>query len=239
MSIDGHAFIDLIKIATVDADALQYTTRKTASIHPTTLNYELDKLKQDIDRLSQGVSKRKSVVIHSKIRLPQLSLNKTSPLKETGKSYSPRDQNTSKLIYLNNPCTPLNISYIRKSYDLPEIRKQNNRQIGTKSFKKPKITRYCPSIIPKLYREDPFMNPAPLQKKDLDNGLLSLINKGVIPRDADLGPAFLRGLPPLQHRQMISLQFKNQSRIDETEYDESLHLSVDVGIGTEGIEETV
>ena len=242
MSIDGHAFIDLIKLADIDAEALQITAKNSIKIHKPTLTYELSRLEQDIKNLSEGVSMRKSVSIHKKPYFPELSLSQSprfSSVSPKAINLSSQDKFQSKIRDLTNPCTPMNITLIRKSYDLPEIKREPIRYIGNKIYKRPRITRFNPSILPRVFREDPHNNPAPLNKKDLENGLLSLINKGVIPRDADLGPAFMRGLPPLQHRQMMSSQLRTELINLELERSiESIHHSMDVGIGTDMIDES-
>lgn len=242
MSIDGHAFIDLIKLANIDAEALHITAAHSIKIHKPTLTYELSRLQQDIKNLSEGVSMRKSVSIHKKPYFPDLSLNHTprfSSVSPKSSTLSSQDKFHSKIRDLTDPCTPMNITLIRKSYDLPEIKREPIRYIGNKIYKKPRITRIHPSILPRVYREDPHNNPAPLNKQDLQNGLLSLINKGIIPRDADVGPAFMRGLPPLQHRQVMSNQLRTELMKLELERGiESMHHSMDVGIGTDMIDES-
>lgn len=41
---------------------------------------------------------------------------------------------------------------------------------------------------------DPFARPAILRQENLNNlGILSLLNKGIIPKDIDIGPAFENG----------------------------------------------
>jgi hypothetical protein len=242
MSIDGHAFIDLIKLANIDADALEITARNSVKIHKPTLTYEISRLQQDIKNLTQGVSMRKSISIRQKTYFPELSLSQSprfSSVSPKASTLSTQDKFNSKFREMTDPCTPMNITLIRKSYDLPEIKREPIRHIGNKIYKKPRITRFNPSILPRVYREDPHNNPAPLNKKDLENGLLSLINKGVIPRDADVGPAFMRGLPPLQHRQMMSNQLRTELMKLELERSiESIHHSMDIGIGTDMIDES-
>lgn len=51
--------------------------------------------------------------------------------------------------------------------------------------------------MPKEIRKNPFAIPPPITEGDLNTGLFTLINKGIIPKDVDLTPAFERGLPPL------------------------------------------
>ena len=51
-------------------------------------------------------------------------------------------------------------------------------------------------ILPKNFRDDPFADPPPITENDIDDGMLSLLNRGIIPRDVDLSPAFERNTAP-------------------------------------------
>lgn len=52
-------------------------------------------------------------------------------------------------------------------------------------------------ILPKNFRDDPFADPPPITENDIQDGMFSLLNRGVIPKDVDLTPAFERGDAPL------------------------------------------
>jgi hypothetical protein len=54
-------------------------------------------------------------------------------------------------------------------------------------------------ILPKYFRDDPFADPPPITEDDIADGMLSLLNRGIIPRDVDLSPAFERGNAPFIH----------------------------------------
>jgi hypothetical protein len=51
-------------------------------------------------------------------------------------------------------------------------------------------------ILPKNFRDDPFADPPPITENDIQDGMFSLLNRGIIPRDVDLSPAFERGSAP-------------------------------------------
>lgn len=53
-------------------------------------------------------------------------------------------------------------------------------------------------ILPKNFRDDPFADPPPITENDIQDGMLSLLTRGIIPKDVDLTPAFERGNAPLQ-----------------------------------------
>ena len=50
--------------------------------------------------------------------------------------------------------------------------------------------------MPKNFRDDPFADPPPITENDIQDGMFSLLNRGIIPRDVDLTPAFERGNAP-------------------------------------------
>lgn len=52
---------------------------------------------------------------------------------------------------------------------------------------------------PKRKNEDELaMNdPPPISEDDINRGMISLLNKGIIPKDVDLTPAFEKGAPPV------------------------------------------
>ena len=40
-------------------------------------------------------------------------------------------------------------------------------------------------------------DPPPITEDDINRGMINLLNKGVIPKDVDLTPAFEKGAPPV------------------------------------------
>jgi len=48
--------------------------------------------------------------------------------------------------------------------------------------------------LTKSFRDDPFAIPQ-IKEKDIKKGVMSLINRGLVPREVDLTPAFERGGP--------------------------------------------
>lgn len=68
-------------------------------------------------------------------------------------------------------------------------------------------------ILPKNFRDDPFADPPPITENDIRDGMYSLINRGVIPKDVDLTPAFERGNAPLNAVKMRPLPFSQQLAI--------------------------
>lgn len=40
-------------------------------------------------------------------------------------------------------------------------------------------------------------DPPPITEDDINKGMINLLNKGIVPRDVDLTPAFEKGAPPV------------------------------------------
>ena len=57
-------------------------------------------------------------------------------------------------------------------------------------------TNKAKRILPKQFRDDPFADPPPITENDIADGMYSLLNRGIIPRDVDLSPAFERNSAP-------------------------------------------
>lgn len=57
-------------------------------------------------------------------------------------------------------------------------------------------TNIAKRILPKQFRDDPFADPPPITENDIADGMFSLLNRGIIPRDVDLSPAFERNSAP-------------------------------------------
>ena len=43
-------------------------------------------------------------------------------------------------------------------------------------------------------------DPPPISEDDINQGMIALLNKGIIPKDVDLTPAFEKGAPPVTCR---------------------------------------
>lgn len=66
-------------------------------------------------------------------------------------------------------------------------------------------------ILPKQFRDDPFADPPPITENDIADGMYSLLNRGIIPRDVDLSPAFERNSAPFAFNR-AALHFKSPAR---------------------------
>jgi len=45
--------------------------------------------------------------------------------------------------------------------------------------------------------QEDLANPPPISEEDINKGMATLLNKGIIPKDVDLTPAFEKGAPPV------------------------------------------
>lgn len=61
-------------------------------------------------------------------------------------------------------------------------------------------TNTAKRILPKQFRDDPFADPPPITETDIADGMYSLLNRGIIPRDVDLSPAFERNSAPFKFK---------------------------------------
>lgn len=53
-----------------------------------------------------------------------------------------------------------------------------------------------------LEEQEDLQNPPPISEEDINKGMISLLNRGIIPKDVDLTPAFEKGAPPVQFKGM-------------------------------------
>lgn len=68
-------------------------------------------------------------------------------------------------------------------------------RLGIGTIKQKKVAK-AKRILPKYFRDDPFADPPPITEDDIADGMFNLLNRGIIPRDVDLSPAFERGNAP-------------------------------------------
>lgn len=69
-------------------------------------------------------------------------------------------------------------------------------------------------ILPKNFRDDPFADPPPITEDDISDGMFSLLNRGIIPKDVDLSPAFERGNAPFMFQK--SKMFAKQAYVPQS-----------------------
>lgn len=113
-----------------------------------------------------------------------------------------------KFNYLtSDPENMMGHKYLRDKYKLPLPNqfKYGRSQGGISNVELDKLGIGTPygnkvftakRILPKHYRDDPFADPPPITEHDIADGMFSLLNRGIIPRDVDLSPAFERGNAP-------------------------------------------
>lgn len=104
----------------------------------------------------------------------------------------------------SNPQNHIGTAYLRDKFKLPDPNRgpKIGRQIGGPSFvsnTKPsgKITK-PKRILPKKIRDDPLADGPKITEDDLSDGMMSLLNRGIIPKGVDVTPAFERGKAPFE-----------------------------------------
>lgn len=53
-----------------------------------------------------------------------------------------------------------------------------------------------------LEEQEELQNPPPISEDDINSGMMTLLNRGIIPKDVDLTPAFEKGAPPVMFKGM-------------------------------------
>ena len=129
----------------------------------------------------------------------ELSRPQKHLMSEQKDQYLPRD-----------PENPTGHNILREKYSLPFPNqfKYGRAQGGISNIELEKLgigTRrpnqvFKPKrILPKNFRDDPFADPPPITENDINDGMYSLLNRGIIPRDVDVSPAFDRGQKAFTH----------------------------------------
>jgi hypothetical protein len=73
-------------------------------------------------------------------------------------------------------------------------------------------------ILPRELRENPFCNLPVLMDEDLNSGLLTLLNQGLIPKDVDVSPALDRDDPVLRTTKIEKGNFRAHEQSVEENY---------------------
>ena len=53
-----------------------------------------------------------------------------------------------------------------------------------------------------LEEQEDLQNPPPISEDQINKGMINLLERGIIPKDVDLTPAFEKGAPPVQFKGM-------------------------------------
>lgn len=195
-------FNNLLKGLDGELKSINMSLNKVSSKMPSHLiPNEILKLQQQINTMHQSLKTKENI---SAIKLP--SLNKAPNSSENLVNHQEyrrpvralmTEQRTRNSIL--NPQSFIGNMWLKDRFNLPEPKLKNRRSLGTKKYSKPKIIKnYRPKVLPKQYRDDPQADPPPITEQDVSDGIMSLIQRGLIPKDVDLSPAFERGIPPLK-----------------------------------------
>jgi hypothetical protein len=129
---------------------------------------------------------------------------------------------------IGDPESQVGHDLLRFKYQLPRPNNQkfgraqgaisNNEldRLGIGNIKGKKVT-HPKRILPKHFRDDPFADPPPITEDDISDGMFSLLNRGIIPKDVDLSPAFERGNAPFMFQRAKMFQKPPYVPISEKE----------------------
>lgn len=158
------------------------------------LTSQLNKLQMQFNSLEEQISPHKSAVQLPSIKSTFRKHQNRRPIKSIL-----QEQNTRKLTA--DPQNAINKAMLTEKFNLPGTGTMRSRSYGKNLYQKPKLKRLSkPKVLPKKYRNDPQGEPPPITEQDVQEGVFSLINRGLIPKDVDLTPAFERGNPPFKLR---------------------------------------
>ncbi|EAR96432.2 IQ calmodulin-binding motif protein (macronuclear) [Tetrahymena thermophila SB210] len=104
--------------------------------------------------------------------------------------------NNNSSIFINED------SIIQNFQGFQENQQSQDHSLLQKNKKPFKLKLHEPRILPKELRENPFALKPIVKEKDLQMGIYELVNKGLIPKDTDIEPAFTRGQSIFQAKRM-------------------------------------
>ncbi|CAG9313345.1 unnamed protein product [Blepharisma stoltei] len=100
---------------------------------------------------------------------------------------------------IRNEESPSVLKTVRERLNLSSQQINTERSIGKATYAKPKFVRLAKAkVVPKEQRIDPVNFPPEVNAEDVDNGVISLVNKGLVSKKTDLMPFLTGKLPPIQ-----------------------------------------
>lgn len=95
------------------------------------------------------------------------------------------------------------ISVLKQRFQLPEVKRKPKPSNPRR--KKPQFHRLSRAkLLPVKSRRDPHNYPPTITESDVQDGMLKLLYKGMIPKNADLSPAFGAHLGQHRRRGLLS-----------------------------------
>jgi len=117
--------------------------------------------------------------------------------------------------YMRNPTSDPARMYLRERFGIPYTKPsplehgRNRRGKGSKKLRKGP-TQKPAGVLPVRNRVDPAAPPPDISEKDIQGGIMNLVNRGFIPPNVDLSAAFSRGAPPVTQAPVRLHQFQEQ-----------------------------
>ena len=102
--------------------------------------------------------------------------------------------------------------FIQKYFDLKLNNKPKVLRESKLTLSKPKFKKINAKILPRATRLDPISYPIEITEDDMNRGLYSLVNLGMVPKNSDLSLTLNGQNPPLNHHRALlhdwSIQFE-------------------------------
>jgi hypothetical protein len=92
------------------------------------------------------------------------------------------------------------IEFLEKYFNLPTSTKSSQK---SKTKSKLKLFHCRPKILPKATRVDPITNPVLLTEEDLQKGIYSLVNLGLLSKHSEIFDSLSKENPPLMHSKAL------------------------------------
>ena len=162
-------------------------------------------------------------LIEAHIQIDSLNENFAPKPKEQGlpliKPKHVRSQTTETVSLMPAPQDPLSQKFTlstRERFQIKSSVTKASRLHSNQQYRRPKFTRTSNTrVVPKATRHDPNANPGELTVEERDHGLFSIVNRGLITRNADL--TAMIELPSLQTKKINLNSFSSQFQTPDTE----------------------
>ena len=130
--------------------------------------------------------------------LPQIQPRHTRSKTSESKTPVPQD-----------PCSFRGSSVAREKFHLQTPSTKFSRLHSQQSYQRPKFSRVSHArVVPKATRYDPIANPAQISNEEKDLGVFNIVNKGLVPKNANLTEFFK--FPSLKSKKIEIGSFSSQ-----------------------------
>lgn len=176
-----------------------------------------EELQEIGEKLSFLTSNNKKTDISAKISLRgrrRTPIIRKLPSMKNNLSIDSQKMNKQRLLRSLDPSDRKEKDFIEKYFNLNFPKKQKTEKLRKSSitFSRPKFKKMSPKILPRATRLDPITYPIEITENDMQKGIYSLVNLGIVSKNSDVYPSLYRENPPLSlHRALLhdwSIQFE-------------------------------